>query len=279
MMYCATPGASYCMAYDQKPGAAPVRGGLGGQADGSAQAGVFNCCGGGGACGYEHCPALGQGQDGCVQPWNMPSGMDFDTDCAAPAVDAADSSGACAAALASTKAAIGSYVPQCDERGDYEPVQCHGSTGYCWCSDTEGNEIANTRQRGLVTTETCAAATHSTAPSVCGSKCTSGFTCCAGRPDACTCDMLEPDDFCAIQRACAPSVASGYDADTLHAPESTLACDLQLIQDSCSNLVASDPQNCGSPCASLAAQMLAPCKDFPDIANGLQQMVNTCAGH
>jgi hypothetical protein len=42
------------------------------------------CCGGGAACGFAHCPALGAGQDGCVQPWAMPNGMDFDTDCAAP---------------------------------------------------------------------------------------------------------------------------------------------------------------------------------------------------
>jgi len=42
-----------------------------------------NCCGGGAACGFVHCPALGAGQDGCIQPWAMPNGMDFDTDCAA----------------------------------------------------------------------------------------------------------------------------------------------------------------------------------------------------
>lgn len=28
---------------------------------------------------------------------------------------------------------IGSYVPQCEEDGSFSPVQCHGSTGYCWC--------------------------------------------------------------------------------------------------------------------------------------------------
>ena len=30
-----------------------------------------NCCSGGSGCGYQHCPAIGDGQDGCVQPWNM----------------------------------------------------------------------------------------------------------------------------------------------------------------------------------------------------------------
>jgi hypothetical protein len=162
MMYCETPGTAYCAAFGERPGGA--LGGIGGQADGAGYGDAgYNCCGGGGACGYEHCPALGDGQDGCVQPWAMPNGMDFDTDCAAPGAAVVGSSGACAAALAATTTMIGSFVPQCDERGNYEPVQCHGSTGYCWCSDTEGNEIANTRQRGTVSIETCAAVTHATA--------------------------------------------------------------------------------------------------------------------
>ena len=45
---------------------------------GGADAG-FNCCSGGSACGYTHCPALGAGQEGCVQPWAMPDGMTADT--------------------------------------------------------------------------------------------------------------------------------------------------------------------------------------------------------
>ncbi|XP_054683061.1 nidogen-2 isoform X1 [Grus americana] len=37
------------------------------------------------------------------------------------------------------------HVPQCDEEGRYRPLQCHGSTGYCWCVDAAGQEIAGTR--------------------------------------------------------------------------------------------------------------------------------------
>ncbi|KAM9381287.1 nidogen-2 [Phaethornis superciliosus] len=37
------------------------------------------------------------------------------------------------------------HVPQCDEEGGYRPLQCHGSTGHCWCVDTAGQEIAGTR--------------------------------------------------------------------------------------------------------------------------------------
>ncbi|XP_043966031.1 nidogen-2 isoform X6 [Gambusia affinis] len=40
---------------------------------------------------------------------------------------------------------VGAYVPQCDENGLYVPQQCHGSTGYCWCVDSSGQERAGTR--------------------------------------------------------------------------------------------------------------------------------------
>ncbi|XP_072194561.1 nidogen-2 isoform X1 [Excalfactoria chinensis] len=37
------------------------------------------------------------------------------------------------------------HVPQCDEQGNYRPLQCHSSTGHCWCVDSSGQEIAGTR--------------------------------------------------------------------------------------------------------------------------------------
>uniref|UniRef100_A0AAZ1XCX3 Thyroglobulin type-1 domain-containing protein n=1 Tax=Oreochromis aureus TaxID=47969 RepID=A0AAZ1XCX3_OREAU len=40
---------------------------------------------------------------------------------------------------------IGVYKPQCDAEGQYLPQQCHGSTGYCWCVDSRGEERAGTR--------------------------------------------------------------------------------------------------------------------------------------
>uniref|UniRef100_A0A3P8RFY0 Nidogen 2a (osteonidogen) n=1 Tax=Astatotilapia calliptera TaxID=8154 RepID=A0A3P8RFY0_ASTCA len=39
----------------------------------------------------------------------------------------------------------GVYKPQCDAEGQYLPQQCHGSTGYCWCVDSRGEERAGTR--------------------------------------------------------------------------------------------------------------------------------------
>ncbi|XP_039649364.1 nidogen-2 isoform X3 [Perca fluviatilis] len=40
---------------------------------------------------------------------------------------------------------VGAYVPQCDANGQYRPLQCHGSTGHCWCVDGRGQERAGTR--------------------------------------------------------------------------------------------------------------------------------------
>ncbi|XP_040586580.1 thyroglobulin isoform X2 [Mesocricetus auratus] len=34
------------------------------------------------------------------------------------------------------------YVPQCDVLGGWEPMQCHGGTGQCWCVDGRGEFIS-----------------------------------------------------------------------------------------------------------------------------------------
>ncbi|NXN33428.1 NID2 protein, partial [Nycticryphes semicollaris] len=47
------------------------------------------------------------------------------------------------------------HVPQCDEEGRYRPLQCHGSTGHCWCVDTSGQEIAGTRTAPGTTPPRC----------------------------------------------------------------------------------------------------------------------------
>ncbi|XP_036405206.1 nidogen-2-like, partial [Megalops cyprinoides] len=39
----------------------------------------------------------------------------------------------------------GGFVPQCDEDGGYRPLQCHATTGQCWCVDSRGQERAGTR--------------------------------------------------------------------------------------------------------------------------------------
>ncbi|XP_047677663.1 nidogen-2 isoform X3 [Tachysurus fulvidraco] len=40
---------------------------------------------------------------------------------------------------------VGAFIPQCDQEGHYMPLQCHGSTGHCWCVDSRGQERSGTR--------------------------------------------------------------------------------------------------------------------------------------
>ncbi|KAB0371896.1 hypothetical protein FD755_016834 [Muntiacus reevesi] len=41
-----------------------------------------------------------------------------------------------------------SYLPQCQDSGDYSPVQCDLRREQCWCVDADGMEVYGTRQRG-----------------------------------------------------------------------------------------------------------------------------------
>ena len=41
-------------------------------------------------------------------------------------------------------------APRCKLDGQYEEVQCQGSTGECWCVDKDGKELPGTRTTELV---------------------------------------------------------------------------------------------------------------------------------
>ncbi|XP_062857079.1 CD74 molecule, major histocompatibility complex, class II invariant chain a [Trichomycterus rosablanca] len=41
----------------------------------------------------------------------------------------------------------GFYQPQCDEEGNFKPMQCWHSTGFCWCVDKDGKEVPGTLKR------------------------------------------------------------------------------------------------------------------------------------
>uniref|UniRef100_A0A673X764 H-2 class II histocompatibility antigen gamma chain-like n=1 Tax=Salmo trutta TaxID=8032 RepID=A0A673X764_SALTR len=46
---------------------------------------------------------------------------------------------------------LGAYLPQCDEQGNYLPMQCWHATGFCWCVDKDGKPIEGTSIRGRAT--------------------------------------------------------------------------------------------------------------------------------
>ena len=50
----------------------------------------------------------------------------------------------CLDAVVNASGMIGEFIPQCEDDGSYSPMQCWGSTGYCWCVDENGIEIPGT---------------------------------------------------------------------------------------------------------------------------------------
>jgi len=43
---------------------------------------------------------------------------------------------------------FGAFIPRCTGDGYFETLQCHSSTGDCWCVDrVEGLEVIGSRQR------------------------------------------------------------------------------------------------------------------------------------
>ncbi|XP_075387294.1 nidogen-2 isoform X2 [Tenrec ecaudatus] len=49
------------------------------------------------------------------------------------------------------------HIPQCDDQGNFLPLQCHGSTGFCWCVDPRGHEVPGTRTPPGSTSPHCGA--------------------------------------------------------------------------------------------------------------------------
>ena len=41
---------------------------------------------------------------------------------------------------------VGAFIPTCLDSGEYQPVQCHGSSGYCWCVSEGGEKIEGTEK-------------------------------------------------------------------------------------------------------------------------------------
>lgn len=42
----------------------------------------------------------------------------------------------------------GRFNPKCEVDGRYSEIQCHGSTGYCWCVNENGEKMPKTEVKG-----------------------------------------------------------------------------------------------------------------------------------
>uniref|UniRef100_H3D9Q2 CD74 molecule, major histocompatibility complex, class II invariant chain a n=1 Tax=Tetraodon nigroviridis TaxID=99883 RepID=H3D9Q2_TETNG len=54
----------------------------------------------------------------------------------------------CQKEAASVKHLLGTRKPQCDELGQYTPIQCWPAVGMCWCVDSSGTAVPGTAVRG-----------------------------------------------------------------------------------------------------------------------------------
>lgn len=47
--------------------------------------------------------------------------------------------------LISGNTALDIFVPDCNEKGEFKPLQCQKSVHLCWCVNSEGTEINGTK--------------------------------------------------------------------------------------------------------------------------------------
>jgi hypothetical protein len=55
----------------------------------------------------------------------------------------------------SDRGMVGHFTPSCKADGSYSLVQCHGSSGYCWCATPKGKPVAGTETRGFPSQSHC----------------------------------------------------------------------------------------------------------------------------
>ena len=48
-----------------------------------------------------------------------------------------------------TPGLIGAYIPQCDDNGNFKPLQCWGSVGSCWCANVFTGKPVTKKTRGI----------------------------------------------------------------------------------------------------------------------------------
>lgn len=59
---------------------------------------------------------------------------------------------------------IGAFQPSCEEDGRFSELQCHGSTGFCWCVDVETGQPVTNGTRGGEACTRCTTANGDSVP-------------------------------------------------------------------------------------------------------------------
>ncbi|XP_072167120.1 zonadhesin-like [Diadema setosum] len=198
---------------------------------------------------------------------------------------------------------IGEFVPECTEEGKYAQIQCHGSTGYCWCVDIEtGIEIEGTSIRGrpicpidcpagqryMECGTACEPSCENPDPQFCTFQCMSGCFCEEGQvKNGDECIMLEDcpnvqeanctggKEFQACGPACEQTCSSPVDLLCIamcqpgcFCPEGTVLLD----QDSD---VCVPVEDCPNPCGSNSPLVPYNCRPVCRVCNQISQ---TCGG-
>ncbi|KAM9792237.1 nidogen-1-like [Neosynchiropus ocellatus] len=89
-----------------------------------------------------HCIPIATSADGPSLVWSERE----PTPCERHRLSAEESGAAASSGFFSFfRPAAAPYIPQCDQHGGYEPTQCHGAVGQCWCVDANGQEVPDTR--------------------------------------------------------------------------------------------------------------------------------------
>lgn len=99
----------------------------------------------------------------------------------------------------------------------------------------------------------------------------------SGAPADCPADC--PDN-CNVQTAsCTPATPTTV-VIGVSPPASSGVCDVTAVSGQCGSVDVTDPRFCKSACHQLVVGMLAACEiTAPNVAQQMQQFVDTCSGH
>ena len=173
------------------------------------------------------------------------------------------------------------FVPQCSADGGFEPKQCSGSTGHCWCTTSDGAKIEDTdagpSEAKALTDDMCLAARLAMEPGDC-SRCNDGTYCdsetrCWVCEYVCThgCDAYDGDcSVCDCSR-CVQTTSDSYCGGAAAQPGRQGRCnDLSDMNNACPSATDSHsfaPDSCPQLCADTFVPWWDECSESALVAS------------